>query len=88
MKLINKRLKFRTFRFWSDWVDVLGFTWASEGFLLQVRVNRFNGKTFRCIPLRAWYNIHAQYSDGRYLFDLLEKFDIDNKNKDDEKLLK
>jgi len=43
----KKELNFKWYRFNSDWFDVGVFDFGCCGYLLQVKVNRFNGKTFR-----------------------------------------
>ena len=45
--------KFKKYRFWSDWVDVCLFDYAGNGYLLQMSVNRFNGKKFNHIALKG-----------------------------------
>ena len=40
---------FRRCRWWSDWVDVAVFDYVHSGYLLQMKVNRINGKSFRAI---------------------------------------
>lgn len=81
MKFINKETKFRKWRYWSDWVDVLGFTYDHDGYILQGRTNRFNGKQFKCV--RAGFRTGAfgaiGYNNGENLFEVLEN--IDNKER-------
>lgn len=43
--------KFKRFSWWSNWVDVAVFTYDIEPYLMQMRVNRFNGKQFRTINM-------------------------------------
>ncbi len=37
------------FRWWSNWVDVAVYDYQSTPFLLQMRINRLNGKSFKSI---------------------------------------
>ncbi len=51
--ITDAELKFRPYRFWSDWVDMGMFNYACSGYLLQMSVNRFNGKRFKSVKLQS-----------------------------------
>lgn len=47
-------VKFHSFmHFWSNWVDVAVYNYAS-GYLLQMSVSRFNKKKFRSVKLGVY----------------------------------
>ena len=46
-------VEIKKWRLWSNWVDVGVFNWGSFGYLLQMKVSRWNGKKFKCVPLRS-----------------------------------
>lgn len=48
----SAKIKFRKFHFWSDWIDMGVFDYASTGYLLQMSTSRFNSKKFKCVPLK------------------------------------
>jgi hypothetical protein len=45
------------FSWWSKWVDVCVFDWASDGYLLQMRVSRTNAKKFQAIPFKRLFGM-------------------------------
>lgn len=53
---------FRPWRWWSNWVDVCVFDWASEGYLLQMRVGRNNAKAFKCHAFKSLAGIAHPHS--------------------------
>ena len=42
-----ERATFKKWTWWSNWVDVAVFNHSYHGYLLQMRINRFNRKSFR-----------------------------------------
>ncbi len=40
-------------RWWSDWIDVSVFNFGHGGYLLQMKVNRRNGKKFRATAFQG-----------------------------------
>ena len=50
-------VEIKKWRWWSNWVDVAVFdhdrNYRSEGYLLQMKVSRRNGKRFKCVPLKS-----------------------------------
>ena len=48
--------------FWSNWVDVAVYDYASC-FLLQMSVSRFNKKRFRSVQITAYDVSHGQVGD-------------------------
>lgn len=45
--------KFKKWSYWSNWIDICNFDFGYGGFLLQMKVNRFNGKKFKAIPFKS-----------------------------------
>lgn len=45
-------VKIKTWRWWSDWIDVAVFDWTGYGYLLQMRVSRTNAKRFKAVAFR------------------------------------
>jgi hypothetical protein len=39
--------KFKKFCWWSNWIDVAVYDYSSTPYLLQMKVNRFNKKSFK-----------------------------------------
>lgn len=46
---------FGQFRLWSNWVDVAVFDYFGSGYLLQMKVSRWNRKRFHCVPLKSFF---------------------------------
>jgi hypothetical protein len=44
----------RRFSWWSQWIDIAVFDYASTPHLIQMRVSRANGKSFRSIDMTGW----------------------------------
>ncbi len=62
--ITEANLKFRSYRYWSDWVDMGLFNYGGDGYLLQMSVSRFNGKKFRGVPLKKITNLaHPNYAE-------------------------
>ena len=51
--LTAKDVEFRNWCFWTDWIDIAVFDYGHDGYLLQMKVNRFNGKRFICRKFRG-----------------------------------
>lgn len=49
------QVAFKRFWFWSDWVDVCAFTYCSQGYILQMRRNRFGALKFRTAKLCGYF---------------------------------
>ena len=49
-------VKISKWRFWSNWIDVAVFDFAGYGYLLQMKISRFNGKRFRCVPYTGFFS--------------------------------
>ena len=46
-------VEIKKWRWWSNWVDVGVFDrWSSSGYLLQMKVSRWNSKKFNCVPFK------------------------------------
>ena len=46
---------FKKWSWWSNWVDVAVFNDRTDGgYLLQMRINRFNRKSFRVAKFKNW----------------------------------
>lgn len=48
-------VEIKKWRWWSNWVDVAVFDhefYQSRGYLLQMKVSRFNKKRFKCVPFK------------------------------------
>ena len=55
--------KFPRFLWWSKWIDVAVFDYGGYGYLLQMKVNRFNAKRFKCIAFQRhwWSRAHPRH---------------------------
>ena len=42
------------FSWWSQWIDIAVFNYASTPYLIQMRVSRAHGKSFRSIDITGW----------------------------------
>ena len=49
-------VEFGRLQWWSNWIDVAVFDYNCRPFLLQMRINRINGKQFKAICITGpWY---------------------------------
>ena len=55
---------FKKWSFWSNWIDVAMFEYDATPFLLQMRVNRFNGKQFNALRITGKY-VYRQATCGQ-----------------------
>ncbi len=68
MQVDNAVFKYR-YSFWSLWIDIAVFDYSCTPFLLQMKVNRFNGKAFKSICISGKY-VHRQ-TDCHTIGDLM-----------------
>jgi len=51
-------VEIKKWRWWSNWVDVAVFdhhhNYSTGAYLLQMKVSRWNGKRFKCVPLKSF----------------------------------
>ena len=58
--LTVESIEIKKYRWWSNWVDVCVFDYGGSGYLLQMKVSRFNAKKFKCIAMKNLTSIaHA-----------------------------
>ena len=62
-------VEIKKWRWWSNWVDVGVFDqFAVDGYLLQMKVSRCNGKKFKCVPFkRSFSDVHPSTSQAGHL---------------------
>ena len=62
-------VEIKKWRWWSNWVDVAVFDqFAVDGYLLQMKVSRWNSKKFKCVPLKSFrYSAHPSTSQAGHL---------------------
>lgn len=59
-----KDIKFRKFMFFSDWFDIAIFEHSSVVFLIQMKVSRFNRKSFRLRRITGHFQVVSTASVG------------------------
>ena len=58
-------VEIKKWRWWSNWVDVAVFNWGSFGYLLQMKVSRWNSKKFKCVSFRrSFSDVHPSTSQA------------------------
>ena len=56
-------IEFSRFRFWSNWIDIAVIYFNSQPFLVQMKVNRFNGKSFKAVCMTGFSYKQATPND-------------------------
>ena len=62
-------VEIKKWRWWSNWVDVSVFDqFDVDGYLLQMKVSRWNSKKFKCVPFRRLFSdVHPSTSQAGHL---------------------
>lgn len=47
-------VKFKKWSWWSNWLDIAVYDYQSRPWLIQMKVNRFNKKKFRSVPITGF----------------------------------
>lgn len=68
-------VKFKRYRFWSNWVDVCVYHHNCLTYLLQMRVSRINDKRFRAVKVSRMFSVTGP--DLRQIGDLTQMKKID-----------
>ena len=65
-------VKIDRFRWWSNWVDVGVFTHGGDGYLLQMKISRFNAKKFITRSYISGIRIDGTYVSHSAIGDLVQ----------------
>ena len=64
-------VEIKNWHWWSDWIDIAVFNYASNGYLLQMKVSRNNSKKFKTTSFKSRFGFaHASIGEIGNLADI------------------